>query len=178
MAEEVVVTIPEVQLPLPGFHRDAFNPVLFNEVSPYAGTTIEQDDLINQVLALASSDSRFAQKALAAIKLILAGGIVGAVPVLNTLEPATSPNNNANLKIKCKGASFDATCVIYMNGNPMPTTFVSPTEITTNVNLVGMAPQTINVAVVSGAGVVSQTRTFTVTAAPPPPPEEDEGNEG
>lgn len=162
MPEPEPVDLGSVSVPLPPFHRDPFNPVLFAEVTPHVSTE-EQDRLLTEILLLSSSDSRFAQKALAAIKLVLAGGAINAPPpVVTSLEPATGAVGATNLKVKCKGTGFDPTCVIHINGNAMPTTFVSATEVNTNVNLTTAG--TFQVVVRNGAGVLSNSMTFIVTA--------------
>lgn len=146
-------------------HADPFVPVLRNSVTPFVSTE-EQDVLISNVLALSSSDSRFAQKAIAAIRLILAGGSLSPIPpTITSLEPNTKPAGSAMFKLKCKGSGFDATCVIYVNDVVRTTTFTSSVEVSTDISLVGVVGANVYPVVVrNGAGVTSNTMTFTVTA--------------
>lgn len=147
-------------------HLDPFTPVLRNAVTPFAGTE-EQEKLIDSVLQLSSSDSRFAQKASTAIKLILVGGVVsGMPPVITSLEPNTKAAGSPTFKLKVKGIQFDATCKIYVNDVLRTTTFTSATEVSTDISLVGVTGANVYpVVVVNGTGATSNTLTFTVTAA-------------
>lgn len=163
MAEIELVPEANMHVVLPTFTRDPFAPILL--ASPPLVTTEEQDTALRVILALTSSDTRFAQKAYDAIKLILSGGSLTSVPVLNTVEPPSGIVGTSNLKMKCKGTSFDSTCTILMNGVAMPTSFTSATEISTDLNLIGATPEVRTVVVRNGLGVTSQSRTFTVTAS-------------
>lgn len=152
-------------VPLRPYHRDWNRPVLYNKVTPYI-TTIEQDDLITNILKVASSDSRFAEKALAAIKSILDGGInAGVVPTILSLMPNQKGMGSQNFQVRVRGAGFDNTCVIYVNGNVVPTTFVSNVELTTNLDLTSVTSPTIYPIVVKNSlGVLSNSVNFTVTS--------------
>lgn len=148
-------------------HTDPFSPVLRNAVTPHAATE-EQERLIVDVLNLSSSDSRFAQKANAAIRLILAGGSLSPIPpVITSLSPATGVAGSPPppLKVRVLGSGFDATCKIYVNDLLVNTTFVSPAEVFTNVALSGITGANVwPVVVRNGAGVTSNTAVFTITA--------------
>lgn len=167
---EVGVHIPAMR-PLSGVFADPFAPVLY--ASEPLVISAEQELAIRNLLLLTSSDTDFAQKAATALRIILGGGINGGiVPVLVTLEPTTGVINAANLKIKCKGTDFQPGATVYVNGNPLPTTFVSATEVTITVTLPATA-QTLNVLVRNPTGAVSNSRSFTVTAVMEEPAEEE-----
>lgn len=125
--------------------------------------TKEQEDSLRHVLALTSSDSRFAEKAYEAIKGILSSdSSLTEAPVLNTVEPAQGTVGAINLKVKCKGSKFDTSCKIYMNNLVQATTFVSDKEIFMTISLVGASPGGRSIVVRNGAGAASESRTFTV----------------
>lgn len=167
---EVGVHIPAMR-PLSGVLADPFAPVLY--ASEPLVISAEQERAVRNLLLLTSSDTNFAQKAADALRIILSGGINGGiVPVLVTLEPTTGVINAANLKIKCKGTDFQAGATVYVNGNPLPTTFVSATEVTITVTLPATA-QTLSILVRNPTGATSNLRQFTVTAVMEEPAEEE-----
>lgn len=161
---ELVDEIDRPSVPIPSPASDPFSPILRAEVTPVTLTT-EQERLITEVLALASSDSRFAQKALQAIKIILAGGSFAA-PVISSLLPDTGKVGSTPppLKLRVIGTNFDSLCVIHIDGNAVNTTLVSATEMFTNLNITGQ-PRTLQVIVRNTAsGFLSSPKPFTVTA--------------
>lgn len=88
-----------------------------------------------------------------------------APPALTALVPNTAQLGTPSFTLHVMGAGFDATTVILWNGAPEPTTLVSPTEVTTGVNM-----ETASVAVtlpvsVQGAGGMSVELPFTFTPA-------------
>jgi hypothetical protein len=140
-------------------HVDPFTPSLRAPFTPYV-LTDEQERLVIEVLGLTSSDSRFAQKALIAIRLILSGGSI----LITSLEPTSGLTGTVNVKVKCKGSGFDSTCIIYINGVAQTTTFTSPIEVSCDVNLVGVPVGTIRQFTVRNSkGEVSNSMPFTVT---------------
>lgn len=156
------VDIPAMR-PLENVFVDPFAPVLL--ASEPLVISAEQERAVRNLLLLTSSDTDFAQKAATALRIILGGGVNGGiVPVLVSLEPTTGIINAANFKIKAKGTDLQAGCTIYINGNPMPTTFTSATEVFTTVTLPA-TPQTLNILVRNPTGAISNSRTFTVTAS-------------
>lgn len=150
---------------IPPFRNDPLNPLLLDPSSRAVEISIEQERLIRDVLLLASSDTRFAQKAADALRVILGlnGGTVPVVgPVISSLEPTSKPINSPSFKLKTKGTGFGAGSVIYVNGNAMPTTVTSATELSTDVTTSGIATTyPVNVRAVNG--LVSNTVIFTVT---------------
>lgn len=158
---DVDISVPRVITP---FRNEPFAPILF--ASTPVEISREQEDAIRQVLLLASSDTRFAQKAADALRIILLGGSVPGiqVPVIISVEPPSKVQGSPSFKLKTKGTGFVQGYTIYVNGNPMPTTFVSETELNTDISLVGITgPKTYPVNVRTISGILSNTVNFTVT---------------
>jgi len=88
----------------------------------------------------------------------------GTAPVLLSLSPASAVLGSANFTLSCIGEGFTPDAVIVFNGFDEPTTFVSPTEVTTGVDMsVWAAPATLPVTVRTAAGE-SAPVTFEFTA--------------
>ena len=89
-------------------------------------------------------------------------------PVVTALEPATVAIGSPSFTIHVRGSGFAPGSVIVFNGFDEPTTVVSPTEVTTGVNMaVWTAPSApLPVAVRHADGTLSNALTFTFTAAP------------
>jgi hypothetical protein len=158
-------------MPLTSIHTDPLRPVL-KSVTPPVLTTVEQRDYLWLILDLCCSDSRFAEKAYAAILLVLAGGaeplppeVVLPNPVITSLVPSTAVVGGADFTLQVLGTGFTATAVIHINGTAAsPTTFVSATELTTPVDMgLVLAPVVAPITVVD-QGVVSAALDFTVTS--------------
>ena len=92
------------------------------------------------------------------------GDIVTAKPTLASLSPSTAVHGGADFTLNCIGTGFTNTCVIVFNGGEEPTTFVSPTSVTTGVkpSLVSAAI-VVPVQVVKGGALGSEVRNFTFT---------------
>jgi len=89
----------------------------------------------------------------------------GSAPMVTSLIPATVPIGAPNFTVRVLGTGFTPDSVIVWNGFDEPTTVVSPTEVTTGVNMaVWLAPATVPVAVRAG-GVESASVSFTFTPA-------------
>jgi hypothetical protein len=87
------------------------------------------------------------------------------VPVLTSLVPDTAVLGDPNFTLHVHGTGFADDATILWNGSPEPTTVVSPTEVTTGVNMATAAvAMPIPVAVQNGNGAQSNTLTFTLTA--------------
>lgn len=86
------------------------------------------------------------------------------LPVVSGLTPATAAVGAADFTLHVNGTGFRAGCQIFWNGAPMPTTVVSPTELTTPISLAGLLPQSIPVKVRSITGQDSNTVSFVLTA--------------
>lgn len=149
---------------IPPFVMNRLAPVTFESVPVMISS--EQERLIRSVLLLTSSDTDFAQKAADALRIILLGGVnSGIVPVITSLVPNQKGMGSQSFLFRVLGTGFDPTCVIYVNGNPAPTTFVSTTEVRTNLNLQNVtAPAVYPVVVRTNAGIVSNSLPFNVTA--------------
>jgi hypothetical protein len=89
----------------------------------------------------------------------------GPPPTVTSLVPATVALGAPNFTVHVHGTNFTPDAVIVFNGQDEPTTVVSPTEVTTGVNMaVWLAPATVPVSVRAG-GIESGAATFTFTAA-------------
>ena len=99
-----------------------------------------------------------------------------APPVLAALTPNSAPAGGSDLDITIQGANFAcAVSTAYWNGTPLPTTYVSPTQLAAIVPAALTAmPGTSSVTVVNQApgGGTSATAAFSVTGStvgtPPP----------
>jgi hypothetical protein len=86
-------------------------------------------------------------------------------PILTSLQPATAVLGGASFTLHVQGSGFGEDAVIVFAGHDEPTTVVSPTEVTTGVDMtVWQAPDTVPVAVRHGGGPLSNTLPFTFTA--------------
>jgi hypothetical protein len=88
-------------------------------------------------------------------------------PVVTALEPDTVAIGAPSFTLHVHGTGFAAGAVIVFAGHDEPTTMVSPTEVTTGVNMaVWVGPDAVPVAVRVGP-VVSNALDFTFTEAVP-----------
>ena len=84
-------------------------------------------------------------------------------PVITSLDPATAAIGDPDFTLHVTGTGFGADSVIVWNGSDEPTTVVSATEVTTDVN---MATATAAVALpvqVRTGGDLSAPAVFTFT---------------
>jgi hypothetical protein len=87
-------------------------------------------------------------------------------PVVMALEPSSVALGMPSFTIHVTGEGFSPDAVIVWNGYDEPTTVVSPTEVTTGVNMdVWQAPATVPVCVRNGNGTLSNERSFAFLAA-------------
>lgn len=87
-------------------------------------------------------------------------------PVLTALLPTSAKIGDPSFTVHVTGTGFRAGCEILWNGSPEPTTLVSPTELTTEVNMAtAEVPMPIPVVVRTLGGLVSNTLTFTLQPA-------------
>lgn len=63
----------------------------------------------------------------------------GQPPTLDTLNPATAVLGSPSFTLRVLGTNFTPQSVIEWNGSPERTTFVSPTELTTEVDMASAA---------------------------------------
>jgi|SRR6185295_11861216 len=147
---------------LPSFHNDPFSPILFESKS--LNVSLEQLNIIREILDISSSDSKFAEKAYRAILLVLSGGTDVLVPEITNLSPSsiTLPAGLINLIVN--GNEFDSTCIIYINGNQVLTQFNSANELETPIDLTGvLLPTSYSVAVINSNSLISNIVNLTVT---------------
>jgi hypothetical protein len=91
-----------------------------------------------------------------------------------SLDPPTAVVGAPDFTIRVLGQGFDEGSTILWNGSVEPTTFVSPTEVTTGVNMATVSgPASVPVAVRNSAGRQSNPLPFEFTAAAPEEPEAD-----
>jgi|SRR5215471_8780108 len=116
--------------------EDIFNPVLKSPDSLMITPSAEQLSLINQVIALTSSDSMSAIKAKRALEIILAGSVVKA-PRLDSLNPATASvvDTPESIELHALGSGFNQSSQIVWNGSAVPTTFISENELSAQVDV-------------------------------------------
>lgn len=87
-------------------------------------------------------------------------------PVVTALAPDTAVLGQASFTVHVQGTGFAPDAVIVWNGYDEPTTVVSPTEVTTGVDMtVWLAPATVPVAVRNGDGLLSEPLPFTFIEA-------------
>jgi hypothetical protein len=86
-------------------------------------------------------------------------------PTVTALVPNTAQLGTPSFTLHVMGTGFDEASVIVWNGAPEPTTFVSPTELTTGVNMdTAISAVTLPVAVENTHGL-SDPLPFTFTPA-------------
>ena len=90
----------------------------------------------------------------------------GPAPTLTTLAPDTAVLGSPSFTLHVHGSGFTAASVITFAGHDEPTTLVSPTEVTTGVDMaVWLGPDTLPVTVRNADGAPSNALSFTFTAA-------------
>lgn len=89
-------------------------------------------------------------------------------PTLTALDPASAVLGSPSFTIHVRGTGFTPESVIIWNGGSEPTTFVSPTEVTTGVNMESAAWAVSIPVEVSGVAGVSNALMFTFTEAGTP----------
>lgn len=132
--------------------------------------TLELENGTQRVLAASSLMS--------AIAGVLPSPVVGATrgapidetdavaPVLTALLPTSAKIGDPAFTLHVTGTGFRPGCEILWNGAPEPTTLVSPTELTTTVNMAtAEVPMPIPIAVRTLGGLVSNTLTFNLQPA-------------
>jgi hypothetical protein len=117
-----------------------------------------------------------ASSLLAAITGVLPSPVVEAIqgdaveptpaPVLTTLTPDTAQVGDPDFTLQVAGTGFRAGDVILWNGVEAPTTFVSETALTTDVNMAtASVAMPIPVAVKTVTGLYSNVLTFDLLPA-------------
>ncbi len=112
--------------------------------------------------------------ALAAAGLISLGSFAGCggspsmpgptTPFITTLNPESVHAGSPDFTLTVNGTGFASTSVVEMNANPLPTTFVSSTQLTAPVPASFLpAPQFLQVSVVNQPDVRSNISPFLVS---------------
>lgn len=141
-------------------HKDAFSATLLE--SPALAVTDEQKSLIKEILDIACSDSRFAEKAYLAIHRVLTGGIA-SIPTITSLTPSSVVLGSPSFDLHVIGTGFTSSSIIVFNGSEEPTTYASATELTTGVDMsTAVTPIVVPVAVLND-GVMSDSMDFAFT---------------
>jgi hypothetical protein len=91
-----------------------------------------------------------------------------APPVLTAIAPTSATIGDGVFSLTATGSSFDTGAVIVANGVALPTTRISPTQLTTPINLAGVTPGTVPVLVRNGTEAQSAPQSFVVHPAPVP----------
>ena len=90
----------------------------------------------------------------------------GTPPTVTGLSPNSAVLGSPSFTLHVLGTGFVAGSTIVFAGNDEPSTLVSPTELTTGVNMaVWLGPDALPVLVRNPDGLVSAPMTFTFTAA-------------
>jgi hypothetical protein len=159
---EAAVVEPKVVVPVEPVAQNPFYPKLIN--STPLNASAEQKYYINEILKIVCSDSQFRNKALLGITYIMNGGVM-PLPTVASLNPATVVLGEPSFDIHVMGTNFTPLSVILFNGVEEPTTFVSPTELTTGVNMpLWQAPAVVPIAVQNGLDIKSNSVDFSFTA--------------
>jgi hypothetical protein len=139
-------------------YEDPFSPTLRS--SEPLVVTDEQRHYIREILDIACSDSKFAQKAYDAIVLVLTGKSV-TVPEVTSISPTSAKLGDPSFMLHVTGKGFTGESKIIWNGSEEPTTYVSATELTTNVDMsTAEVAMSIPVAVLSKDGIQSNSIPF------------------
>lgn len=142
---------------------DPFSPVLTQ--SEVLNVSLEQKLVIKQVLNVACSDSKFADRAYVAIIGALTGGSV-KVPSVTSLTPNSAVIGDASFTLHVRGTNLLPGSIIVFAGVEEPTTHVSNVELTTGVNMdVWLGPDILPVLVKSPDGEFSAPLMFEFKAA-------------
>jgi hypothetical protein len=95
------------------------------------------------------------------------GPVDGPPPTVTALVPDTVALGSPSLTLHVQGTGFTPDTVITFAGHDEPTTLVSPTEVTTGIDMaLWLGPDTVPVTVRNGDGPASAPLSFTFTAAP------------
>ena len=147
---------------IPIRYKDPFAPVMM--MSPPVTITQEQQDALEEVFYLISSDNQFALKGAKALRTILGGGInQNHVPIITSLNPPQR-KFGSSFNLKVNGSGFDPLSSIYFNEVAVTTSFISDTQLSADIDLSSAVPGEYPVVVLSGHIISSNTMMFTVMA--------------
>ena len=85
-------------------------------------------------------------------------------PALTTLTPNTVPVNSSPFTMTVNGNNFGADAIVFWNGTPQATRFVSATELQVLVTVQDLTVFGFVQVYVQTAGLTSNTVTFNVSA--------------
>lgn len=99
-----------------------------------------------------------------------AGSLLTPVPTLTDITPLTATVGGGALTINVTGHDFVGQPTVYWNGNALPTTLVSSTQVSAQVPaaaLVSVTQATITASNTTNPSLVSNALPFSVNSAPP-----------
>jgi len=141
-------------------YQDAFNPITFT--SPALVVTVEQRALLRRILDVCCSDTRFAEKAEVAIIALLTTE-PSTLPVIESITPESAALGDPSFTLHVNGSGFEEGSAIIWNGSPEPTIVVSPTELTTQVDMsTAVVATTVPVMVQDANGALSNSVPFVI----------------
>ena len=88
-------------------------------------------------------------------------------PVLTALIPPSAAVGDPAFTLRIRGTGFTANDVALWNGSPIPTSFVSATELTASVSMTRIDAGAVPVTVRTIGNALSNALAFTVNAEPP-----------
>jgi hypothetical protein len=145
---------------MPLLRSDPFAAVLLASV-PLA-VSEEQKMYVKEILDIACSDSRFAEKAYVAISRVLMG-LPTKIPILSSLTPSSAEIGDPNFTLHVHGQNFTSSSVIIFNGGEESTTYVSATELTTGVDMTTATIPVVVPVAVRDMDIQSEPLMFTFT---------------
>lgn len=84
------------------------------------------------------------------------------IPTLTSINPTTAVAGSADVTVTLTGTNFSAACEVLFDGQVHPSTFVSPTSMTT-VLRPATIPQTVSNLAVRKGLITTASKPFTVT---------------
>ena len=97
--------------------------------------------------------------------------VTARTPVAASLSPSSANSGDPSFTLTVSGTDFQAGSIVYWNSAPLPTTFVSPTQLTVTVAAAFLAsPGSIPVVVttpVNGRTVITSALFFTINPSAP-----------
>ena len=114
--------------------------------------------------AYAAAQAEYAESAASKVKQY--GWVTGlAIPDVTSISPNTKVAGSAGFVLTVTGADFVATSVVQWKGTDVPTTFVSKTSLTAQVDAAKVAAAGTAAVRVKTGEALSNSVTFTITAA-------------
>lgn len=95
--------------------------------------------------------------------------ITAPVAVLASISPTTAISGGPAFTLTANGSAFVSGSAILWNGSPLPTTFLSSTQLTTSVpSTLITTPATISIAIQAPGGSTTNSVSFVITLPVPP----------